>query len=452
MERRARELEAAAQKSQSAVDALEKDRAERAATARAEADAAKRKLVEERRAEADKKVPFTDDYTWMNGQSRQKDFPLTFSDHVTMSLYLDTYYAYSFNQPKDDTLTGSASVGRHNELQINLASIGLDWSYENVIGRILLQYGSMLNIVQELDGTTGRGRTLSTDGLKYIREATLGYHFDAGYGINLEMGMFMSYIGLESYLLGENWTYNRSIVCDFTPFYFTGIRAQFFPTKNLKIEPWLMNGYQTYGKWNQAPAGGLAFRWNPEEWIALIANVYAGTDTRGDEDRARVHHDHSVLVRYYDSPTSKGVSKAAFSVNNHLGFEAGGDGPGIEDAHFIGTAISNRVWFFQNYFALVGRLDLIQHGGGYTAQFPPPGFVAGDDFRLWGVTGTFEVMPTSYFGIKTEVMYRASNKEFFAGEGGTTSPDGFRDTEDPTFVPDTEKDQLLLTIGANFRL
>ena len=36
------------------------------------------------------------DFTWMNGQSRQKDFPLkAFGDAVTLSLYLDFNYAYS---------------------------------------------------------------------------------------------------------------------------------------------------------------------------------------------------------------------------------------------------------------------------------------------------------------------------------------------------------------------
>src|SRR5262249_46950860 len=95
------------------------------------------------------------DFTWMNGQSRQKDFPLKpFGGAVTLSLYLDVNYAYSFNHPRDDTFTGTASVPRHNEFNINLASVGFEWNYRNVIGRLSLQYGSMLSIVQDLDGTT----------------------------------------------------------------------------------------------------------------------------------------------------------------------------------------------------------------------------------------------------------------------------------------------------------
>ena len=54
--------------------------------------------------------------------------------------------------------------------------------------------------------------------LKYIREAAAGYQFNKWYGLNVEMGIFMSYIGLESYITAENCSYQRSMVCDFTPF------------------------------------------------------------------------------------------------------------------------------------------------------------------------------------------------------------------------------------------
>jgi len=53
---------------------------------------------------ATKPAPFAfGDFTWMNGQSRQKSQPLA-NSFATVSLYLDTYYGYSFNQPRDDTI------------------------------------------------------------------------------------------------------------------------------------------------------------------------------------------------------------------------------------------------------------------------------------------------------------------------------------------------------------
>jgi len=48
----------------------------------------------------------------------------------------------------------------------------------------------------------------------------------------------MSYIGLFSYYQFDNWAYQPSYVSSNTPWFFTGVRVQIFPTEHLKIEPW----------------------------------------------------------------------------------------------------------------------------------------------------------------------------------------------------------------------
>jgi hypothetical protein len=401
------------------------------------------------------------DFTWMNGQSRQRDYPLKpFGDAVTLSLYLDVNYAYSLNHPRDDTLTGTASVPRHNEFDVNLASVGLEWNYRNVIGRMSLQYGSMISIVQDLDGTTARGRNMAVQNLRYIREATAGYHFDVAHGLNVEGGIFMSYIGLESYLLAENWNYTRSVVCEHTPFYFQGLRAQLFPSDRVKIEPWLMNGWQTYGKWHVAPSTGMALRWSPTEELTLVSNFYVGTDTEVSDQRIRFHNDHSALFRYFEDKTASFVSKAAVSLNNHVGFENGGTDatgnalPGPAHAHVVGSSFVHRVWFLRDHLAFAARGEVYSNPSRYLTQYPPPGFVTGPSvpaLQIWAVTGTFDVMPTDFFAVRFEGSYHRANVPYYAGPGGTTSPSGFQPTP-VGYVPDIVKDQTLFVVAANFRL
>jgi len=133
--------------------------------------------------------------------------------------------------------------------------VGFTWGYRNVIGRIALQYGTMINIVQHLDGTVARGRGISAVNLRYMREATLGHHWGRLAGVNLEAGIFLSYVGMESYLLAENWLYTRSVACDATLFYFQGLRAQIHPTTKAKVELWLMNGCPLLrrARWHDLP-------------------------------------------------------------------------------------------------------------------------------------------------------------------------------------------------------
>jgi len=71
----------------------------------------------------------------------------------------------------------------------------------------------------------------------------------------------MSYIGLFSYYQFDNWAYQPSYVSSNTPWFFTGVRVQIFPTEHLKIEPWFTNGWQSYGSIQQSPR-----HWFPDLW------------------------------------------------------------------------------------------------------------------------------------------------------------------------------------------
>lgn len=130
-----------------------------------------------------KKIPFEGmDLTWINGQNRQTNFPLTLNDKdgetiLTGVAYVDAYYNYSFHKPKDNTNTISSTMGRSNEFQINMASIGIESNYKNIIGRLWLQYGQMGSIVQDLDGTLGHGRNTSVRKSGNRQTGTF-FHFD----------------------------------------------------------------------------------------------------------------------------------------------------------------------------------------------------------------------------------------------------------------------------------
>ena len=51
----------------------------------------------------------------------------------------------------------------------------------------------------------------------------------------MDAGIFVSYVGLFSYYNFDNWTYQPSYVSSNTPWFFNGVRIQYFPTDKLKI-------------------------------------------------------------------------------------------------------------------------------------------------------------------------------------------------------------------------
>lgn len=433
------------------------------------------------------KIPFDGmDLTWINGQNRQKNFPLTLKDKdgetiLTGVTYLDTYYNYNFANPTDNTQTISATMGRHNEFTLNLASIGIETNYKNIIGRLWLQYGQMASVVNDVDGSVFRGRNTNINNLKYIREAAAGYHFDAWHGINVEMGIFMSYIGLESYVTQENWSYQRSMLCDFTPFYFTGARVQMYPAKNLKQEIWLLNGWQSYNSFSKGPGLGSSTYYRPTENLQLVANFYLGRDTQNPDTegnqskRLRFHHDNSIVGRYFNDPQSKGITQAAFSLNSHYGFQSNneeGDIVKAKDNFMVGTSLSNRIWFSNNKMALTVRGDYMTNQSvvngvnvsPYLAFTPAAAgdipnnydeaIANGDKLKIFQFTTTFDIMPSDFVTFRIEYGYRNSSVPYFTGSGGTTSASGW--TNGPTgstpWAADLKKSENRITLAVNFRL
>jgi hypothetical protein len=265
-------------------------------------------------AQPGKAEPFSfADFTWLNGNSRTKDTPYATS-FFTPEIRADVDYNYSFNHPKDDTIGGSSEVFRHGEVQVTQLGVGGDFHYDNVRARLMTQFGMYSQTTPRNDASPARGQWQLDNAYRYISEAYGGYHFNALHGINVDAGIFMSYIGLFSYYQFDNWAYQPSYVSSNTPWFFNGVRVQIFPTEHLKIEPWFTNGWQSYGRFNGRPGFGLQLLWRPNGWLSVLGNQYAlGEEALGVQGRIRYHSDDSIEIKYLDQQENF-LSKAAFSL------------------------------------------------------------------------------------------------------------------------------------------
>ena len=405
------------------------------------------------------------DWSWLSGNPRTKELAMD-TPFFTPEVRFDVNYTSSFNHPQDNTIGGSSEIFRSGEVQLTQIGLGGDFHYNNVRGRLMTQFGMYSQTTPRNDASPGRGQWNLDNAYRYISEAYGGYHIDKMHGINVDAGIFMSYIGLWSYYNFDNWTYQPSYVSSNTPWFFNGLRIQFFPTKKLKIEPWIINGWQSYGKFNRAPGVGGQILYRPNSKTSIVLNNYWGTDTLGNKDRKRIHTDDSIQYKYYDNKENA-ISKAAFTFTLDAGCEFGGGvsctgSPGKPAQYFLGFMAYNRLWFKKDLFALTLGGGAINNPGRYLVLIPPingataftgtPYFTAspGDQYKAYDFQATFDYMPSQYITFRSEYVQRGSNVPYFSGRGGVTPPGGNvgpLGSFVPGFAPDLVKQERRYTFA-----
>jgi hypothetical protein len=409
--------------------------------------------------------PFPGDWTWLNSNGHQTDSPMA-TKYFTPEFRADANYILDYNHPKDDTMGGATESFRSDEWQLEQLSIGGDIRINNVRGRILTMDGLFATTTPRNDASPNRGAWDLAGAYKYISEGWGGYHWDVAHGLNVDAGIFVSYIGLFSYYNFDNWTYQPSFVSSNTPWFFNGLRIQYFPTAKLKIEPWVINGWQSYARYNGKPGLGGQILWRPKPYLDFVWNNYGlGEDDAGFPGRSRIHADYSAQVKLYDKPTNT-MDKIAMTITGDAGCEYGG-GPavgfydpkgqspemGSADTYtggvnchnsangkpkqdFIGWMSYLRFWFKKDLYAVTLGGGQMNNPGRYLTLLPPingataisgtPYFTenAGDRSQMHDGTITFDYMPSQFITFTLEEGYRYSDVPYWTGRGGITPPGG----------------------------
>ena len=419
-------------------------------------------------AAVDTQTPFAvGDLGWMNGTSRATT-PVFDTKFFTPEVRFDVNYLQSFNHPVDHTIVGSTEEFRSGEFQITQVSLGGNFHWQNVQARFLSMFGLFAVTTPRNDASQAVGQWDLQGAYKYFSEANAGYHWDVNHGLNVDAGIFVSYVGLFSYYNFDNWTYQPSFVSSNTPWFFNGVRVQWFPTQTLKIEPWLINGWQSYAKFNSHPGFGGQILWIPNDSLKLVFNTYtigqdnlasgSGYPANGGNPNAaiglpnnppagtyvnyanvtRVHEDDSVLWRYYNNPDTA-ISKMAMSLTVDIGCEYGGGvhcSRNPNKANFFGAMLYNRVWFDHDLFAVTLGGGFMNNPGRYLVLVPPingataatgtPYFTEnpGQKVYQWDTQLNLQYMPKNWLTWWTEVTFRHSDVPYWSGPGGVTPPLG----------------------------
>jgi hypothetical protein len=279
---------------------------------------------------------------------------------VTVSFggFVDSYYAYDFGRPANFDRAFTTQAARHNEFNVNLAYVEAKVSGPRVRGRLALQAGT--SVQSNYAAEPAIGAVSGPDLSRFIQEAVAGYQISPSLWV--DGGIFLSHIGMESFISRDNLTYTRSLSADFTPYYESGVKLTWQTTPKLTALFTVLNGWQNISENNQDKAVG----------------------TRLDYARSS-----STTFSYYNFIGNE-VSSGRLRIFNGVGFKSG----------------------LTPIFALQGNFD---YG---TQQKPQAG---NSDWWSTGLTGKLQVAPAVGASARLE-YYRDADNVIVA----TALPGGFK--------------------------
>jgi len=162
-------------------------------------------------------------------------------EFFTPEIRLDVNYLQDFNHPVDHTIVGSTEEFRSGEFQIEQVSLG-GTPLEQRARRFLSMFGLFAVTTPRNDASSGVGQWDLQGAYKYFFRSQCRLSLGREPRLNVDAGVFVSYIGLFSYYnlttgpISRPSSHRTHLVTS------TDCGLQWFPTQTLKIEPWLING------------------------------------------------------------------------------------------------------------------------------------------------------------------------------------------------------------------
>jgi Putative beta-barrel porin-2, OmpL-like. bbp2 len=195
--------------------------------------------------------------------------------------YVEALYAYNFNAPSNAITDYRGFDDRHNTFTLSNAVIDGQWEKEAISGRVMLQIGHTPNTYYlgepNSPGAAGAGSS-DASSWKYIQQAYVGYKAPVGKGLQLQLGVFLSPIGIEGMAVKDDWSWSRSNLFFGLPFYHTGLRATQQLTDKLALTLAVYNGWNSVVDNNKGKSVSAQFAYNDSERLLFSALYFGGPE------------------------------------------------------------------------------------------------------------------------------------------------------------------------------
>lgn len=197
---------------------------------------------------------------------------------VKLGAFIDTYYAYDFEHPPGSKRAYATQPLRHDQPDLNLSHIEAVLETRRVRGRLALQAGDSVDRNYNVAGER-----------KLFQEAYLGYL--VGEKTWIDAGIYFGHIGSENWISKDNWTYSRSLLSEFTPYYSTGVRISHQLSDRETLQLQVINGWQNMSENNSAKAIGFQYKTLLTDDLTFTYNTFFGDEeVVSSRPRFRVYH------------------------------------------------------------------------------------------------------------------------------------------------------------------
>ncbi|MCG3112251.1 MAG: porin [Candidatus Manganitrophus sp. SB1] len=319
-----------------------------------------------------------------------------------ISGFVDTYYSFNFNRPDSNLNTVGAGASNfdfyHNAFSVSLAEIVLSKAAAPVGFRIDLNFGTTTDFIH--CGAFSCPGGAAEEPYKNIQQAYVTWATPVG--LTLDMGKFVTHMGLEVIESKDNWNYTRGILfCCAIPYYHTGLRANYAISDMIWVNGYVLNGWNNTVENNNGKTFGAQVGIIPIKPLTVILNWIGPEKSAGGGFEDRQVYD--VIAIFNATDTLSFAANYDYGTQDPIG---GGD-----SMTWSGIAVYARMGF--DPYAVAVRLENGTDDDGV--------MYGTADNTVQSATLTGEVKVADNLLIRAEFRHDMADEDIFADEGGVVT-------------------------------
>lgn len=318
----------------------------------------------------------------------QADSSWNMHPDLYISTFLDVYYVFDFNQPAGSSRQSFFyNHNRHNEFNLN----------EGILKAELVHPRYRMNLGFHAGTYVNDNYAAEPGFLKNVYEANAGLSIDKKSRLWLDFGILPSYIGFESAISIDNPTLTRSIAAENSPYFVSGAKVTYIPSKKWEFSAFVLNGWQRIQRisGNSLPSFGTQIRLSPKPGYLINWSTFAGTD---DPDSTR-------RIRYFSNIYSQLQTGSHFvlTVGLDYGIQQNSKHSSSYNIWYSPALIAQ--WFIKSKWKTAIRGEYYQDDSGtIISAFVP------EAFRVAGISWNLDYSPVPDISCRIETRLLKSTK------------------------------------------